>query len=305
MAILRVHIIAPRNLVGRDGIINKTSDPYVVARVNDCACKTHSVPRNCNPIWNCTYDMKFHGNINDHLHIEVFSKNTLMDDEPIGFVDVPLAQIDQYNTVEKWFRLSGVKRGDIQLGLTCVEWFTQVVIPTQNSTVNLPPLAPGSTRTVTTTTTYRKVEPVQVFQVITTPPLLHQQQMYQQQLQQQNYVQVVPQQQNYIQVIPQQQQIQQPVVQISTAPPMPSNVAPPPMSYTRPYDQAPPNSYQQPPYQQQQVPSYPPQASYQQSYQQSSYQTTNLAPQKPPMSYSPYGQIQEPQQQYQSPYRNF
>ncbi|KAL0476484.1 hypothetical protein AKO1_006110 [Acrasis kona] len=130
MPTLRVQVVQARDLKGKDGFINKTSDPYIVLRIGTCVAKTFAHNKNLNPVWNQTFDMKFSEPIQGVLSVECFDKNTFNPDESIGYFSIPLKDIDPYNTTDKWYRLNAVKHGDVRLVLTPVDGFSKPAPPT-------------------------------------------------------------------------------------------------------------------------------------------------------------------------------
>lgn len=111
---LHLEILQAKDLVKAD-IIGK-SDPYAVVTYGDDKIKTKTVKNNQNPEWNFMADIPIDPNGPSTLQIEVFDKDKLGKDKPLGAAEIDIPSL-MNNTVlrEAWVPLDGVKSGKIQV----------------------------------------------------------------------------------------------------------------------------------------------------------------------------------------------
>ena len=111
---LHLEILQAKDLVKAD-MIGK-SDPYAVVTYGDDKIKTKTVKNNQNPEWNFMADIPIDPNGPSNLQIEVFDKDKLGKDKPLGAAEIDIPSL-MNNTVlrEAWVPLDGVKSGQIQV----------------------------------------------------------------------------------------------------------------------------------------------------------------------------------------------
>ena len=111
---LHLEILQGKDLVKSD-IVGK-SDPYAVVTYGDDKIKTKTVKNSQNPEWNFQADIPIDPNGPSNLQIEVFDKDKLGRDKPLGAADIDIPSL-MNNAIlrEAWVPLDGVKSGQVQV----------------------------------------------------------------------------------------------------------------------------------------------------------------------------------------------
>ncbi|EFA79729.1 hypothetical protein PPL_07420 [Heterostelium album PN500] len=124
---LIVRIISAKNLVAADS--NGKSDPYVILRLPNShvehPTKTRIIHKNLNPVWNEVFTIPINDIQHHMLVLEVYDHDKLSTDDIIGFVGIDLSLLPMGAEVVTTEQLSYVPHGEIQVGLTAVNFGIQ------------------------------------------------------------------------------------------------------------------------------------------------------------------------------------
>ncbi|KAJ2998320.1 hypothetical protein HDV02_004634 [Globomyces sp. JEL0801] len=111
-----VKILGARNLKSVDS--GGTSDPYIKVYKSGgkhSLHKTHVIKKNLNPTWD---NEVFDANYTDILQFNIFDKNVIQSDVPLGHVEVNLGTLFQStDTIDSWFSVQGGE-GEIHISAT-------------------------------------------------------------------------------------------------------------------------------------------------------------------------------------------
>merc|ERR1719431_565969 len=111
---LHLDLIQAKDLIKSD-MIGK-SDPYAVVSFDDEKIKTKTVKNNQNPEWNFDLDIPIDTDGPRKIKIDVFDKDKIGKDKPLGSACMDVADIQKGNDFDKdWIPLDGVKSGQIQV----------------------------------------------------------------------------------------------------------------------------------------------------------------------------------------------
>jgi len=111
---LHLDLIQAKDLIKSD-MIGK-SDPYAVVSFDDEKIKTKTVKNNQNPEWNFDLDIPIDADGPRKIKIDVFDKDKIGKDKPLGSACMDVADIQKGNDFDKdWIPLDGVKSGQIQV----------------------------------------------------------------------------------------------------------------------------------------------------------------------------------------------
>lgn len=110
----QVSIIGARKLIGKDGLLTKTSDPYCVATVGSCRYQTKVLYRDLEPCWDekCVL-VDLRTNVIYPVRFEVFDLN-------LGSVDCSLGHCYVTPGSMGWVLLEGAEHGEIQVQVTAL-----------------------------------------------------------------------------------------------------------------------------------------------------------------------------------------
>jgi len=117
---LQVRVLAARNLIAADR--GGTSDPYVKLRVGTERNKTRVIKKCLNPKWSEVFRFRVANPKTTKLIIEVMDKDRFTSDDPLGSISIPLCKLEKGQELDKWYKLTGVKSGEIHLGLTATDF---------------------------------------------------------------------------------------------------------------------------------------------------------------------------------------
>merc|ERR1711874_511957 len=110
---LHLDLIQAKDLIKSD-MIGK-SDPYAVVSFDE-KIKTKTVKNNQNPEWNFDLDIPVDAEGPRKIKIDVFDKDKIGKDKPLGSACLDVADIQKGNDFNKdWIPLDGVKSGKIQV----------------------------------------------------------------------------------------------------------------------------------------------------------------------------------------------
>eukprot|EP01133_Synstelium_polycarpum_P014077 gene14077-16593_t len=120
-----VRLISGKNLVAAD--VNGTSDPYCKIRSQGypTALLSKCIQKNLNPVWNQNMHIKLANVLTDIIHFEVYDKDALGKDDMIGYFGVDASLLPMGVEVVTSEKLSYVPHGEIQIGLTAVNFGLQ------------------------------------------------------------------------------------------------------------------------------------------------------------------------------------
>merc|ERR1712013_290137 len=105
---VHVNLVKAKNLM--------KSDPYAVVSFDDEKIKTKTVKNNQNPEWNFDLDIPIDADGPRKIKIDVFDKDKIGKDKPLGSACMDVADIQKGNDFDKdWIPLDGVKSGQIQV----------------------------------------------------------------------------------------------------------------------------------------------------------------------------------------------
>eukprot|EP00092_Neocalanus_flemingeri_P025254 GFUD01027386.1.p1 GENE.GFUD01027386.1~~GFUD01027386.1.p1 ORF type:complete len:4003 (+),score=946.67 GFUD01027386.1:1015-12009(+) len=111
---LHLDLIQAKDLIKAD-MIGK-SDPYAVVSFDDEKLKTKTIKNNQNPEWNFDVDIPIDGDGPRKINIDVFDKDKIGKDKPLGSASLDVADLLKGNDLDKdWIPLDGVKSGKIQV----------------------------------------------------------------------------------------------------------------------------------------------------------------------------------------------
>merc|ERR1719481_2450629 len=111
---LHLDLIQAKDLIKSD-MIGK-SDPYAIVSFDDEKMKTKTVKNNQNPEWNFDLDIPIDAEGPRKIKIDVFDKDKIGKDKPLGSACLDVADIQNGNDFDKdWIPLDGVKSGQIQV----------------------------------------------------------------------------------------------------------------------------------------------------------------------------------------------
>ncbi|KAM7049033.1 extended synaptotagmin-3 [Acridotheres tristis] len=123
--VIRVHLLEAENLVQKDnflGAIRGKSDPYALLRVGTTQCRSKTVSRDLNPIWNETFEFVVHEVPGQDLEVDLYDEDPDKDDF-MGSLLISLVDVMNDGTVDEWFPLSKTTSGHLHLKL---EWLSLV-----------------------------------------------------------------------------------------------------------------------------------------------------------------------------------
>ena len=112
---LHVDVLGARNL-GKADLIGKY-DPYALVTLGDQEFKTDTVKNSQNPDWNFGADFDIDSQTPENLQLEVFDKDKMGRDKPLGSADIPVEDLlmaavsgPNFGT---WVPLKGTKSGEV------------------------------------------------------------------------------------------------------------------------------------------------------------------------------------------------
>lgn len=116
---LLVHVIKARNLAGKDGFLNKTSDPFCMVEVDNNRKRTLAIAKSLNPMWDKEFAFVVKDVFGD-LTIKVWDEDADGSMDFLGMVIIPLSHVN--NGEREWFALKsedGLFRaqGEIEVSL--------------------------------------------------------------------------------------------------------------------------------------------------------------------------------------------
>ncbi|KFD57760.1 hypothetical protein M513_01430, partial [Trichuris suis] len=118
--VIRVGIIAAKDLENKDTLLKGKSDPYVRTSVGCQIYKTKTIDNDLNPVWNEQFDAIVELSSGQRLEVEVYDEDPGAQDEVLGNVELALDHVRERRFISDWFQLGGVKHGN--LNLVCY-WF--------------------------------------------------------------------------------------------------------------------------------------------------------------------------------------
>ena len=111
---LHLDLLQAKDLIKAD-MIGK-SDPYAVVTASDEKAKTKTVKNSQNPEWNFSMDIPIDVDGSDNIKIDVFDKDKIGKDKPLGSASFNVAELQKGGNLEKeWVPLNGVKTGKLQV----------------------------------------------------------------------------------------------------------------------------------------------------------------------------------------------
>jgi len=122
--LLRIGLIEGSDLKVAD--VCGTSDPYCVITVGELGAKklpkqkSSVIEYTLNPVWNESF--VFEANRTDVVTINVFDKDAIGSDDPLGRIQVRLDTLMYNKTVEQWIPLQLVSKGFLHLTFTAVDF---------------------------------------------------------------------------------------------------------------------------------------------------------------------------------------
>ncbi|CDW57006.1 ATP bind 1 and RrnaAD and FPL and C2 domain conta ining protein [Trichuris trichiura] len=118
--VIRVGVIAAKDLENKDSLLKGKSDPYVRTSVGCQIHKTKTIDNDLNPVWNEQFDAIVELSSGQRLEVEVYDEDPGAQDEVLGNVELSLDHVREKRFISDWFQLGGVKHGN--LNLVCY-WF--------------------------------------------------------------------------------------------------------------------------------------------------------------------------------------
>lgn len=113
--LITVELKAGRNLKAADS--NGLSDPYAKLLIGGQKFKSGIVKKTLNPAWNQTFSGIVYSS-GDRIRVDVWDHDTWSKDDPLGHVEVPIAQLELNKPVDRWYPLTAGDKGEVHLILT-------------------------------------------------------------------------------------------------------------------------------------------------------------------------------------------
>nr|XP_021492296.1 extended synaptotagmin-3 [Meriones unguiculatus] len=120
--VIRVHLLEAEKLVQKDNFLGLggKSDPYAKVSIGLQHCRSRTIYKNLNPIWNEVFEFMVYEVPGQDLEVDLYDEDTDKDDF-LGSLQICLGDVMTNRVVDEWFVLNDTTSGRLHLRL---EWLS-------------------------------------------------------------------------------------------------------------------------------------------------------------------------------------